>query len=64
MFKLKKVSPRRALACLLVMFALLTVFAAFAESNTEAVEAPAVEAPAAEAEAPAAEAPAVEAAAQ
>ncbi|MGX8706520.1 MAG: sodium ion-translocating decarboxylase subunit beta, partial [bacterium] len=44
MFKLKKVSPRRGLACLLVMFALLTVFAAFAESAQEPAEAPAVEA--------------------
>ena len=43
MFKLKKVSPRRALACLLAMFALLTVFTALAESSQEAAEAPAVE---------------------
>ena len=44
MFKLKKVSPRRALACLLVMFTLLTVFAALAEgaqeAATEASDAP------------------------
>ena len=32
MTRLKKVSPRRAFACLLVLFALLTVFAAFAEA--------------------------------
>ena len=40
MSKLKKVSPKRALACLLALFALLTVFAALAE-NAEQAEAPA-----------------------
>ncbi len=41
MSKLKKVSPKRALACLLALFALLTVFAALAETkaDTEPVEA-------------------------
>lgn len=38
MSKFKKVSPRRALACLLAMFALLTVFTALAE-KTEAADA-------------------------
>ena len=38
MSKLRKVRPGRALACLLVMFALLTVFVAFAE-KTEAADA-------------------------
>ena len=40
MSKLKKVSPKRALACLLALFALLTVFTALAES-AETAEAPA-----------------------
>ena len=44
MFKLKKVSPRRGLACLLVMFTLLTVFAALAETAQEPAEAPVAEA--------------------
>ena len=35
MFKLKKVSPRRALACMLALFALLTVFTALAETAAE-----------------------------
>ena len=35
MSKLKKVSPKRALACLLALFALLTVFAALAETSAE-----------------------------
>ena len=49
MSKLKKVSPKRALACLLALFALLTVFAAFAETSAEPEAAEAaqqVEAPA------------------
>ena len=37
MFKIKKVSPKRALACLLVMFSLLNVFSALAE-GTDAAE--------------------------
>ena len=37
MFKIKKVSPKRALACLLVMFSLLIVFSALAE-GTDAAE--------------------------
>jgi len=40
MSKLKKVSPKRAFACLLVLFALLTVFTAMAE-NAAQTEAPA-----------------------
>ena len=47
MSKLKKVSPKRALACLLAMFALLTVFTALAETNAD-TEAPAEVAQAAE----------------
>ena len=39
MSKLKKVSPKRAFACLLVLFALLTVFTAMAE-NAAQTEAP------------------------
>ena len=35
MSKLKKVSPKRALACLLAMLALLTVFTALAETSVE-----------------------------
>ena len=35
MSKLKKVSPKRAFACLLALFALLTVFAAFAENSAD-----------------------------
>jgi len=35
MSKLKKVSPKRAFACLLVLFALLTVFTALAERAAE-----------------------------
>ena len=35
MSKLRKVSPKRALACLLALFALLTVFAALAETKAE-----------------------------
>ena len=40
MSKFKKVSPKRAFACLLVLFALLTVFTALAENaaETEPVE--------------------------
>ena len=41
MSKLRKVSPKRALACLLALFALLTVFAALAEGDQAAAEAPA-----------------------
>ena len=50
MYKIKKVSAKRAFACLLVMFSLLTVFAALAEGNeatetaAEAVEEAVVEA--------------------
>ena len=43
MSKLKKVSPKRALACLLALFALLTVFVAFAENAAEPEAAPATE---------------------
>ena len=35
MSKLRKVSPKRALACLLALFALLTVFTALAETQAE-----------------------------
>ena len=35
MSKFKKVSPKRAFACLLVLFALLTVFAAMAENAAQ-----------------------------
>ena len=41
MSKLKKVSPKRALACLLALFALLTVFTALAENAAKDAEAPA-----------------------
>ena len=50
MSKLKKVSPKRAFACLLVLFALLTVFTAMAE-NAGQTEAPAASETAAPAEA-------------
>lgn len=43
MSKLKKVSPKRALACLLALFALLTVFAALAETSAETEPAEATE---------------------
>ena len=35
MSKLRKVSPKRAFACLLVLFALLTVFTAMAENAAQ-----------------------------
>ncbi len=41
MFKLKKVSPKRAFACLLAMLALLTVFTALAENAAQTEAAPA-----------------------
>ncbi len=44
MSKLKKVSPKRAFACLLVLFALLTVFAAMAENAAQTEAAVATEA--------------------
>ena len=47
MSKFKKVSPKRAFACLLVLFALLTVFAAMAENAAQTEAAAATEAPAA-----------------
>ena len=50
MSKLKKVSPKRAFACLLVLFALLTVFTAMAE-NAAQTEAPVATEAAAPAEA-------------
>ncbi len=50
MSKLKKVSPKRALACLLAMFALLTVFTALAENAAQTEAAPATEEVAAPAE--------------
>ena len=56
MSKLKKVSPKRALACLLALFALLTVFTALAENAAQTEAAPATEEVAAPAEDTAAEA--------
>ena len=50
MSKLRKVSPKRAFACLLVLFALLTVFTAMAE-NAAQTEAPVAAGEAAPAEA-------------
>ena len=47
MSKFKKVSPKRAFACLLVLFALLTVFAAMAENAAQTEAAAATEVPAA-----------------
>ena len=56
MFKLKKVSPKRAFACLLAMLALLTVFTALAENAAQTEAAPATGEVAAPAEDTAAEA--------